>query len=206
MGEKSLLKKETTLVEKKISFNNFKRGVDEEKIYGPICFFLFILYIFLFFFDLINLNVFLVACLILFWNFFIYYPFHKTIISILTLLITLIPLIIGGFYLLYTHKITFFNIAYLSYFWWFSMIIALLLEYSACKKHDITQVDIFFGACKRTFGSWIIPILAIFSSVVFLSFASTYFLFGQSHLYLWVIIFVFWIISGIRTFKYKVLR
>jgi len=206
MGKKSLLKKEVILVERKISFANFKKGVDEEKIYGPISLILLGLYLLLFLFNLINLNVFLFALLILLWNFFVYYPFHKTIISILTLLVTLIPLIIGGFLLLYFDRVNFLSIAYISYFWWFSMLVALFLEYFACKKHDITQVDIFFGACKRIFGSWIIPLLALLSSAVFLSFASTYFLFGQQHLYLWAIIFVFWIISGIRTFKYKVLK
>lgn len=204
--KKGLLVKNIGLIKKRTAISNFKKGWDEEKIYGPICLLLILMYVVLYFFNIISLNIFLVAILILIWNFFIYYPFHKTLVSIFTLIITLIPLIVCGFYLLFIGRVSFSSIAYISYFWWLSMIVTLILEFYACRKHKISEIDIFFGACKRKFGSWIIPVLACLSPIVFLAFVSSYFLFGEQHIYLWAIIFVFWVIAGIRVIKYGILR
>jgi hypothetical protein len=193
-------------IKKRADINNLKKGIDEEKIYGPACIILLFLYLILLFYDIITLNIFLLVFLLLLWNFFIYFPFHRKPITILTLILVLAPLIIFGFVLMVTAQVKFPSIAYISYFWWVSMIFAFLIESYACKKHKLSEVDLFFGYFKSKFGSWIVLVLAPLSSLVFLAFASTYYFLGGEHIYLWVPVLTFWVISGIRLIKYKVLK
>jgi hypothetical protein len=203
--KKNSIVKGIYLLKKRASFSNFKNGIDEEKIYGPICLIILFLYGLFLFFGIIDLTIFIVASLLILWNFFVYFPFHKRPITLLTFILVLVPLIVGGAYLLIIKKVIFSNIRYISYFWFFSITMAFIIEFFACKKHSLEEVDIFLGYCKRKIGFWIVPILIPLSSIVFLAFVSTYYIFGKNHFYAWIPIFIFWIISGIRLIKYRVL-
>ena len=81
----------------------------------------------------------------------------------------------------------------------------ILLEYLASKKLGIRKVDLTMKYMTKKFGYWIILPLAIAAPIAFPMFAGTYYFLGAEHVFLWVPVIGFWILSNIRIILYQIL-
>jgi hypothetical protein len=193
-------------IKRSLSLKNLAGKFDEEKIYGPLCILGEIIIIFLFTFNILTLNIFIMLTAIIAYIFFIYFPFHRKLITIFTFLIFGGFLAIIGSYALFSGKINFSEIKIFSILWWVFIAITFLMEYLASFKYKLEDIDIFFGYVKLKVGMWLNYLLFPLAFYAFVFIVGTYYLFGQSHVILWIPIFFFWIISIIRLFLYRVLR
>ena len=205
MNKKSIIKKEVDLLEKRASFRNFKKGIDEEKIYGPMCIFWFVVFLLLYFTSIINLKILIVGLILVTYIFFIYFPFHRSAYNLISLFSVTTLFAILGFFIMLDRRVSFSNIEYISIFWLISIAISLLIEYIACRRYSLEKVDIMESAGRKKLGSWFIPFFAVIAFFTFFMFATTYYLFGKEHIYLWLPILFFWIIAGIRLIRYDIL-
>lgn len=186
---------------------NLSCGIDECSVYGPFCIFFALFYLILFVFKIISSLTFISSFVIITYIFFVYFPFHKnkkfTIFSILFFAGVLYVL---GYCLLFTGKVTFFEIKYLSFLWIASILIGQIIIFYTANKRSLEEADDFMSFFRNLFGNWILPILVILAIGAFSWIASTYYLFGNEHIYLWAPVFFLFIVSGIRLIYYKILK
>lgn len=191
-------------VKRSLSSRNLKGKFDEEKYYGLLCIFGEIIVFLLFIFGILELEIFIGLSLIIFYIFFIYFPFHKN--NTIGIFAFGVPLGVLGIYALLSGKVLFSEIKTISIIWWVFLSITFVNEFFALKKHKIRDVDIVVNCFYRNFGFITAVSLVPLSYIAFVIFAGSYFLFGKEHLILWLPIFFFWAISNIRLFLYRVLR
>lgn len=199
------IKKFKETLKDRISLKNFKKGLDEEQIFGPLCIVMFLVFLYLRISQRISLYTWSAIAVLLLYIFFVYFPYHRKPITIFAIFFFASSFVIIGFFSMYLNKVEFFQIRYMAYLWWIFLLITFTLEMLASKRYNIEHIDISLGYLKGKTGKWIVPILALISPIAFFMFAGSYYFFGGQHILLWLPIFIFWTISNARIIKYQVL-
>jgi len=193
-----------TGVIRSLSLSNFKKGFDEEQIYGSLCVFGLIGAVLLLILNIISLKIFLFILFITLYIFFVYFPFHKN--NTIGFFAVGVPVALIGAYTMFSGKVFFYQIKILVILWWVYLTLTFLVEYFALKKNSIVDIDLVIGYIYTRFGFIPAASLVPAAYVAFVLFSGTYFLFGKEHIYLWIPIFFFWTISIIRLIIYKVIK
>lgn len=201
------LKKILQLLKRRSSISNFKKGVDEEEIYGPICIAFLIFVLFLLIFNIINMKSFLIVFLTLFYIFFFYYPLHRTNFDVLTFFILGGPTAILGIFLFCLGKITFKDVKVVSLFIWIYFGVSVVVTTLVSYRKSLIEADITLGFFYEKVGLWMVILLILIApfALFFIAIGTTYIL-GKEYYFFWIPIFVFWGISGLRLFLYKILK
>lgn len=146
----------------------------------------------------------IILVFILYWI-FIYYRFHYSDFTPISLIVIGIFLaIFGGFKFFKDGNVNFIDIKIIYFIGVLFLAISYILILCSVKKHGLKKkVDITMTFLNKIGGKKLAVFMAIlgFPSFFFMM-AATYILIGPEHIYAWGMIFLAWSVSGIRLFKY----
>ena len=152
------------------------------------------------------IKVLIIILVFLFYWTFVYYRFHYSDFTPISVIVAGILLLVIGVRQFTIGNITLAEIKTVYLIGTLFLTLSYLLIAFAIKKHGLNKkVDITFVFLNKIGGKWLVYFFAAlgFPSFLFIM-AGTYYVIGQEHVYAWGMIFLAWAFSGIKLFKYTI--
>jgi hypothetical protein len=149
----------------------------------------------------------IITLIILYWK-FVYYKYHKNIITPLSFVVY--SAIIGGigFYEVIKGTIKFSDISLMFIIFSIWGLFSFFLVFVGWKKHGlIKKVDITLTFINKYFGRIFVYLAMIISFPVFyFDMAGSYYVFGKEYIIFWILILGAWIVSNIRLIRRAIIQ